>query len=791
MPWNRVAPHACIQAPERHAVCCSVASGARQRTGFLALALAMWAMAASACAAPPAHYAGTLAGSPDGLATVRDGDRAQAVFRAPRQAVVDAQGVVWVVDTGNHLVRRIAADGTVSTVAGRLGVWGFADGVGSSALFNEPSGVLPAPQGGVWVLDSNNGRIRHVAADGTVRTLAGGGAGVNGSRHADGSGSAAAFNEPRGLAQDAAGNLYVADYQNQVLRKVTPAGVVSTLAGAPGQQGSVDGSGAAARFSDPQAVAIDAAGNLYVADTGPTKALRKVTPAGVVSTLAGAATGLRLSEPRGLWVLADGRLLVADAQDQQLLVVGPDGRASAYAGQAGRPGSADGRGSAASFYTPMGLGAGPGGSVLVADSGNHLLRQLQADSVATWAGTPGHSASVDGDRLAARFEDPYAVAQDAAGNAYLADAADHSIRKVDLQGRSTLLAGGAGRYGFVDGIGAEARFRKPAGLAVAPDGSVWVADSGNHAIRRIAPDGRVTTVAGNGERGTRDGSGSAAQFNEPMGVALAADGTAWVADFGSHTVRRITPSGAVTTVVGSAGQGGFVDGAGASARLRSPVDVAVDGEGTLFILDRSNHALRTLSPAGQVGTLAGNGTAGQADGVGRGAAFRFPTGLAPDGQGGAWVADTDNQALRHVARDGTVSTVLGGQPGRADGVGTAARFFNPKDVALGPDNRLLVADRGNRSLRWAQPLEQGQVATECLLDWGERRYPTLLTPPALSQTASPYRYRAYANEFYVGISSADQQVYTLDRGQLSALGSVVSFRTLAGCLAPAGGVGRR
>lgn len=738
-----------------------------------------------AAAAPDVHYAGTLAGSPTGLVTARDGARDSAVFRAPRQAVMDAQGTVWVADTGNHLIRRISAAGEVTTVAGQMGVSGYADGPGTTALFNEPSGVLPAPPGGVWVLDSNNGRIRHVAPDGRVSTLAGGGIGTAGSRYADGTGTAAAFNEPRGFAQDGAGNLYVADYQNHVLRKVTPAGVVTTLAGSPGQQGSVDGTGIAARFSDPQAVAVDAAGTLYVADTGPTKAIRKVTPAGVVTTLAGSAGSVRFSEPRGIAVLGDGSLVVADAQDQRLLAISPSGSVSVLAGQAGHPGRSDGSGAAASFDTPMGLGAGPGGSLLVADSGNHLLRSVVGSTVARWAGVSGHTASVDGARNEVRFEDPYAVAQDAAGNAYLADAGDHAIRIVDAQGRSTLLAGQAGVSGYADGPAATARFRKPAGLAVAPDGTVYVADSGNHAVRRIAPSGSVGTLAGNGESGSADGNGTAARFNGPTGVALAPDGSLYVADFGNHTIRRITADGTVTTVAGSAGQGGFVDGVATTlARLRSPVDVAVDAAGTVFVLDRSNHAVRVLDATGLLTTRAGDGSAGFADGAGRAARFKFPTGLAVDAEGGVWVADTDNQALRHVAADGTVSTPLGRQLGRADGVGVAARFFNPKDVAAGPGGRLLIADRGNHALRWAQPLASGTTAVECLLDWGERTYASLLSPPALSLTFPPCRYRAYGADRYVGVSSADQQVYLLQSGLLTALGSLAGFLSQAGCVAP-------
>jgi hypothetical protein len=295
----------------------------------------------------------------------------------------------------------------------------------------------------------------------------------------------------------------------------------------------------------------------------------------------------------------------------------------------------------------------------------------------------------------------------------------------------------------------------------------------------------VITLAGDGERGSADGRGTAARFTGAGGVAVAPDGSVYVADFGNHTIPRITAGGTVTTVAGVAGQGGFVDGAATTAaRLRSPIDVAVDATGNVIVLDRSHHAVRVLDATGRLATLAGDGTAGYVDGAGRAARFHFPSGLTADAAGGIWVADTDNQVLRHIASDGTVSTPLGRQPGRADGVGAAARFFNPKDVAAGPDGRLLVVDRGNHALRWAQPLASGTTAIECLLDWGERSYASLLAPPALSQTFAPYRYRAYAGEVYVGVSSADQQVYLLQRGALAPVGALAGFLAQAGCAAP-------
>lgn len=727
-----------------------------------------------------AHYVGTFAGDA-AVQTVRDGPALSAVFRGPRQAVADAQGVVYVADSANHLIRRIQG-GVVSTLAGQAGRQGFADGPAASALFNEPSGVLLAADGAVLVLDSNNGRIRRVSPQGEVSTLAGGGPG----RFADGAGTAAAFNEPRGFAQDTAGNLYVADYQNQLIRKVTPSGVVSSFAGSAGQQGSVDGTGSAARFSDPQAIVVDSAGNLYVADTGPTKAIRKVTPAGVVSTLTSASRGSRLGEPRGLAVLADGSLLVADASQHELLRLASNGQLSSWGGSSGNPGSSDGSASQARFYTPMGLAPSVGGRLLLADSGNHLLREIDptAATVSTLAGQLGYSASVEGERLALRFEDPYALAVDATGQLFVADASDHAVRVVTPEGRGRVLAGLPGRYGWADGAAEQARFFKPLGLALGADGSLFVADSGNHRIRRVAPDGRTSTLAGSGQRGYRDGAAASAQFSEPSGVAVAADGSVYVADFGNHVVRRIAPDGQVTTVAGSAGQGGLVDGALGVNRLRSPVDLAFDAGGNLLILDRSNHAVRVLASTGQLRTLAGNGSAGFADGSGNTARFQFPSGLTVDAAGIAYVADTDNQRLRRIDANGQVSSLAGGSFGRADGVGTAARFSNPKDVAWGADGRLWLADRGNRSLRWAAPLSLGDTATECLLDWGERTYASFLTPPALSQSLAPYRYRSYAADLYVGVSSSDRQVVLLQAGVFSVLGGLDGFLQQAACVTP-------
>jgi sugar lactone lactonase YvrE len=353
----------------------------------------------------------------------------------------DSTGNVYVADAGNNTIRRITAAGSVTTLAGRAGVAessGSDDGTGSAARFNFPSGVTSDSSGNVYVGDSRNNTIRKVTSEGVVTTLAGL-AGTAGS--ADGTGSAARFNNPIGVATDSSGNIYVADFGNSTIRKITSAGVVTTLAGLAGSPGSADGTASAARFNAPQRVATDSVGNVYVADTG-NQTIRKITAIGAVTTLAG------LPESRG---------------------------------------------------------------------------------------------SVDGSGSAARFNDPIGVATDSSGNVYVADYSSSTIRRITPAGVVMTLAGLAGSVGNEDGTGSAARFFSPVGLATDSSGNVYVADSRNSTIRKISPGGSVITVAGLPEtRGSLDGTGSTARFNEPRGVATDSRGNVYVADTGNNAIRRLT-----------------------------------------------------------------------------------------------------------------------------------------------------------------------------------------------------------------------------------------------------------
>ena len=303
---------------------------------------------------------------------------------------------------------------------------------------------------------------------------------------------------------DSAGNIYVADAGNDTIRKITPAGVVSTLAGSPGQAGSADGTGSAARFNSPEGVAVDSAGNVYVADTG-NDTIRMITPAGVVTTLAGTP---------------------------------------------GKAGSNDGAGSAALFNSPEGVAVDSAGNIYVADTGNDTIRMMMPGSpysTMTW-GTAGKPGSADGPGIDALFNRPEGVAVDSAGNVYVADTGNDTIRKITasamMVGMTTTLAGSPDQPGSVDGTGSAALFDSPEGVVVDSAGNVYVADTGNDTIRMIMSGSMVMTLAGTaGQSGSVDGTGSAARFSGPEGVAVDSAGNVYVADTGNDTIRKLsTPS---------------------------------------------------------------------------------------------------------------------------------------------------------------------------------------------------------------------------------------------------------
>ena len=344
------------------------------------------------------------------------------------------------------------------------------------------------------------------------------------------------------------------------------------------------------------------------------------------------------------------------------------------------------------------------------------LTLVVGTTISTFAGTANSAGSTDATGTAARFNGPAAIARDAVGNLYIADASNHIIRKITSAGVVTTLAGTAGAAGSADGTGAAARFNGPSGLTVTSLGTVYVADTYNHTIRMISPEGAVTTVAGSaGNAGSTDATGSAARFLYPYGIVVDASGTLHVADTFNHTIRRVQSSGVVTTLAGTAGARGTTNSSGTAARFNYPFGITMDIGGNLYVADAYNHTIRKIDTAAIVTTLAGNpGTPGSTDGTGPGALFNQPSGVAVDSSGNVYVADTYNHLIRRVTSAGAVTTLAGlaGTAGSSDGVGSAARFNLPFGILVDSSANIYIADTRNHTIRRSGSVSAPQITTQ-------------------------------------------------------------------------------
>jgi streptogramin lyase len=655
----------------------------------------------------------------------------QTLLRAPVGLAYAPGDIVYIADTGNHVIRSSKVE-TLPTGATRLGetyagngTQGFADGLATAAKFDSPRGVAAGPNDSVYIADTGNHRIRRVFIPATddkspvCQTIAGSTEG-----HKDAVGTDSQFSAPWGVAVDKDGNAYVTDTGNHCIRKITPALVVTTLAGVPGASGHKDGAGKTAQFADPKGITVDNSGNLYVCDAG-NHCIRKISSAGIVTTIAGIpgdaglengpGTQAQFDTPIGIGLNKDGSLYVSDFGNNRIRLVSTKFVVSTFAGT-GEPGDTekylDGPGAFARFNGPQGIVVDDAKDIYVAEEGNHSVRKLVLEPVVTTefgSTTPGSS---DEPLVLAGFKLPHGIAYDGVDTFYIADSGNHTIRVAKKNGAVSTLAGKAGSSGDDDGKGDDARFDTPRAVACDKKGNVWVADEGNHRIRKIAPDGTVTTVAGSGEVGFADGKGTAAKFNTPRGLALGLDGELYVADFGNHRIRRVDPDGTVTTYAGD-GTSGFSDGPVAKARFVKPSGVSVDKEGRVYVADFGNNAIRVIqqdpaTSALNVGTLAGSlASPGYKDGGGGAAQFNDPWGLTVDAVGRVFVADFGNSLIRKITPDGTVSTYVGyidsnfGTPlsGYADGPGSKAKFAAPSGVAIDELGYVYVVDTENNCIR--------------------------------------------------------------------------------------------
>jgi streptogramin lyase len=638
-----------------------------------------------------------VAGGTGGLGTT-DGVGADARFCTPTGAASDGQGNLYVADYCNHVIRKVViATGATTTLAGKQQESGIEDGVGGSARFAAPAGVAYDGHGTLFVTDSGTSLIRKlVIATAEVTTVAGA-LGQPGS--VDGTGTGAVFSGPFGIVYDQSGALYITEIGGHVIRKLVLAtGVVTTVAGSAGNSGFRNGTGASALFSSPKGIAVDATGALLVADTS-NQAIRKVAPAtGAVTTV----DKTNLHAPTALASDDGETFYVTDSSDMTLQrLTLATGAVSLVAGERGQGGSDDGTGAAARFMAPAGVALDGTGNALVTDWNNTIRKVVLATGVVTTvSGQAPRPGDRDGSGVQARLRSPAGVVNDGKGHLLVADLGNHTIRKVDIAtGAVTTLAGAAGSCDMADGAGADARFCSPAALALDGAGGLYVADSLNHAVRKLdLSTAQVSTVAGYpGVPGSSDGSGSAARFDEPMGIAADGAGTVYLADSNNDTIRKITvASGLVTTLAGTAGQQGGNDGIGAQARFNRPFALALDGAGSLFVGDTDNNTVRRIALAtANVTTIAGSAdNSGSEDGIGADARFTGVHALSLDGAGSLFVADYHNRSVRKlVLGTGAVTTVVGGPNRLSVILGTLpGSLTGPAGLAFAAPGTLFIID---------------------------------------------------------------------------------------------------
>ena len=658
-----------------------------------------------------------------------------------KRVTADASGNVYF--SSGHAVFKVTPGGTLTLVAGnsRPGFSGDG-GPATAAQLNSPQGLAVDSQGNLYIADQVNNRVRKVTAQGVIGTFAGNGRLGQPRFLGDGGPATAAnLNLPGGVAVDHTGNVYIADTGDSSIREVTTNGVINTIAGAgfPGVGGDTE-LASQALLTLPEDVFVDGSGNVFIADTG-NGAIREITAStGIINFIAGAcnitstalvsntgetcsvgyagdgglANEAGLVEPFAVAVDSSGNVYIAEPTDgriREVSTIKSNIDINTIVGNGTLGYSGDGAaGTSAELNRPTGVALDASGHIYIADSLNNRIRVAQAGgSVSTFAGNGGYSYSGDGGAAAsAQMNAPHAVAADSAGNYYIADSGNNVVRKVSASGAITTLAGnGKAGFGGDGSAAAGAQLSGPQGVAVDGAGNVYIADTGNSRVREVS-GGTINTVAGSGTPGFGGDGGAAtgAKLYSPVGLALNANGDLYIADVNNSAIRKVA-NGTISTVAGNGLQGYSGDGGPAlSAQLNDPQGVAVDAAGNLYITDTMNYCIRMVSPAGNINTIAGDGVAGYSGdgGPASQAQLSYPTGIAVDGAGNVFVADA-GAAVRKINVNGPIVTVAGngsiGYTGDG-GPATSASLNGPTGIAVASNGNVYVADSGNNAVRLLQ-----------------------------------------------------------------------------------------
>jgi uncharacterized protein (TIGR03437 family) len=635
---------------------------------------------------------------------------------------VDGAGNLYVADGLHSKILKVDLAGNITTLVGDAGSGFSGDGgPAANARVSVPQGVAADSAGNVYFCDSGNTRVRKIDTSGTITTVAGNGTPLS---LGDGGPATKAGMIPTFVAVDRDGNLYIADTGASLIRKVNTAGIISTVAGGapPSNPNFGDGGPAtSAWLSGPGSVAVDSAGNIYIGDDHNFR-VRKVSSGASGSPVQVSASTLSFSYTVG-----------APAPPSQTVVITSPGASLTFTAAPSTtsggnwlsvtPTSGNVNNTLTISVNPASLAPGAyNGTITITPSGaGNAPQTISVRLTVTGATSSAIITTVAGNGLipfsgggGAATSTPMAasgVAVDRNGNLYIADVVSNRVLKVSSAGTVTLLAGnGAITFAGDGGPAANASFFDPMSVAVDASGNVYIADSINNRVRKVNPSGTISAVAGNGSSSFSGDGGPATSdgLSTPIAVAVDGSGNLYIADEGNNRVRKVNPSGTITTIAGStfpgfSGDGGPAVGAGISL----PGGLAVDAAGNVYFSDINNYRIRKVSASGTITTVAGNGTKGFSGdgGPATSAALNLSTahdGLAVDSAGNLYVPDAANNRVRKVDSAGTITTIAGNGIAGFSGDGspaTAAGLNSPNDVAVDASGNLFIADTSNNRVR--------------------------------------------------------------------------------------------
>jgi uncharacterized protein YjdB len=759
----------------------------------------------------------TICGNGTGTSTGDGGPATAATVNQPLDVLLDASGNIYISEYFGNRIRKINTSGIISTVAGTgSATFGGDGGPATAAQLNRPSGMGMDAAGNLYFADFDNNRVRKINTSGVISTIAG--TGTSGYSGDGGAGTSANLALPFRVAVDGPGNVYIADFLNSRVRKVNTSGVITTVAGTGTNGFSGDGGPAtAANITYAFGVSLDASNNLYISDYNNNR-IRKVDGSGIITTVAGTGTGgfsgdggpataAKLSNPVDVTFDGSGNMYIADRSNSRIRKIGlattpitgtfsvcPGNTTSLSNATSGGTWSSSTTGVATVGSTGIvtGIAAGtsnityvstcfsvaatvtvnsiPSAGTITGSSTVDVgatITLSDAVSGGTWSTSSSTIAAVgstgvvtgmavgsatisysvsngcgtavatkaitvtapaptcdavittyagtgvsgyNGDGIAATSAQLYhdGIAADAAGNLYVADYNNQRIRKITPDGTITTICGnGTGTSTGDGGPATAATVNQPLDVLLDASGNIYISEYFGNRIRKINTSGIISTVAGTGSAtfGGDGGPATAAQLNRPSGMGMDAAGNLYFADFDNNRVRKINTSGVISTIAGTGTSGYSGDGgAGTSANLALPFRVAVDGPGNVYIADFLNSRVRKVNTSGVITTVAGTGTNGFSGdgGPATAANITYAFGVSLDASNNLYISDYNNNRIRKVDGSGIITTVAGTGTGGFSGDGgpaTAAKLSNPVDVTFDGSGNMYIADRSNSRIR--------------------------------------------------------------------------------------------